>query len=152
MIAVGNNATRKRFAEHARSLGLRLPVLIHPNAYVSPTARLGDGTVVMAGACGHPAKFGELGIINTRASIDHDFREIGDNVHIALGGTMAGGVMTVGDREPHRRRGISILPGLIIGNDSVIGAGSRVVVRDVPPTRPSPGARPSRCRTKGPCP
>src|SRR6185295_19145310 len=50
VIAIGNNRDRQKFAEHARSLGLRLPVLIHPNAYVSPTAKLADGSVVMAGA------------------------------------------------------------------------------------------------------
>src|SRR5438552_1203294 len=47
VIAIGDNFSRKRFADHARSLGLRLPVLIHPNAYVSPTSHLGEGTVVM---------------------------------------------------------------------------------------------------------
>src|SRR4051794_5215024 len=46
VIAMGDNALRKKFAEHARANGLRLPVLIHPNAIVSPTAQLADGTVV----------------------------------------------------------------------------------------------------------
>src|SRR4051812_9411908 len=38
VIAVGDNYARKRLGDQARALGLRLPVLIHPNAYVSPTA------------------------------------------------------------------------------------------------------------------
>src|SRR3954470_24190972 len=38
VIAVGTNIQRKKLAEHARSIGLRLPVLIHPNSIVSPTA------------------------------------------------------------------------------------------------------------------
>jgi UDP-perosamine 4-acetyltransferase len=74
------------------------------------------------------AKIGELGIINTRASIDHDC-EIGDGVHIAPGVTMAGNV-TVGDGSLIGV-GASIVPGIIIGSDSIIGAGA-VVVRDVP--------------------
>jgi sugar O-acyltransferase (sialic acid O-acetyltransferase NeuD family) len=129
VIAVGNNADRKKLAEHARALGLRLPVLIHPQAYVSPTAKLGDGSVVMAGAVvGAFAVMGELGIVNTRASVDHDCY-IGDSVHIAPGATLAGGV-TVGNGSLIGV-GASVLPGLCIGDDSVVGAGS-VVLRDVP--------------------
>ena len=129
VIAIGDNAMRKKFAEHARALGLRLPVLIHPNAYVSPTAKLGDGTVVMAGAIiSAHAHIGELGIINTRATIDHDCY-IGDYVHIAPGVTLAGNV-TVGDCSLIGV-GASVIPGLCIGDESVVGAGS-VVIRDVP--------------------
>jgi acetyltransferase EpsM len=129
VIAVGDNATRKRFAEHARSIGLRLPVLIHPNAYVSPTAHLGEGTVVLPGAVvGAHARVGELCIINTRAVVDHDC-ELGDCVHIAPGATVTGGV-TIGNGTLIGA-GVTVLPNLIIGDDSIIGAGA-TVLHDIP--------------------
>jgi sugar O-acyltransferase (sialic acid O-acetyltransferase NeuD family) len=143
VIAVGDNLMRKKFADHARAMGLRLPVLVHPNAYVSPTARLGDGTVVMAGAViSAHATLGELCIVNTQASVDHDCF-LGDCVHIAPGVTLAGNV-TVGNNSL-LGVGACVIPGLCIGDDSVVGAGS-VVIRDVPsnstvvgnPARPIP--------------
>jgi sugar O-acyltransferase (sialic acid O-acetyltransferase NeuD family) len=129
VIAIGNNSIRKRLADIARAAGLRLPVLIHPSAVVSPTATLGDGTVVMAGAIvGSHARIGELAILNTRASIDHDCM-LGDCVHIAPGAILTGNV-TVGNGVLIGA-GSTIIPDMCIGDESIVGAGS-TVIRDVP--------------------
>jgi len=73
-------------------------------------------------------QIGELGIVNTRASIDHDC-SLGDYVHVAPGVTLAGNV-TVGDNVL-LGVGSCVIPGLCIGDNSIVGAGS-AVIRDVP--------------------
>lgn len=129
VIAVGNNNARKELADHARSLGLRLPVLIHPSAIVSPTATIEEGTVIMAGAVvGVHARVGELCIINTKATIDHDC-QLGDCVHVAPGATLTGTV-TVGNNVLIGA-GATVIPDICIGDDAIVGAGA-TVIRDVP--------------------
>ena len=92
-IAVGNNYHRRKEAHISRGPFI---TLIHPKAYVSPTAYIGKGTIVMAGAVIQAnVRIGEHCIINTGASVDHDC-VLGDFVHVAPGTHLCGGV-EVGD-------------------------------------------------------
>ena len=90
VIAVGDNAIRKRLAEEHEDL--QFIALVHPRAYVAGPNRIGDGTVVMAGAVIQAgAVIGKHCIINTGATVDHDC-VIGDYVHIAPGAHLCGHV------------------------------------------------------------
>jgi UDP-perosamine 4-acetyltransferase len=128
-IALGDNAKRHDMAIKLLSLNFRLPAAIHPTAFISPSATIAAGVVVMAHAVvGTEASVDELAIINTNAIVEHDNR-IGKAAHIApgcaLGGTVkVGALALVGV-------GSAVRPGIAIGERAIVGAGS-AVVSDVP--------------------
>ena len=90
-IAVGNNSDRKK--EALRNFPKRgFARLIHPSAVISPSTRIGPGTIVMAGCVIQAdVEIGNHVIINTGATVDHDCR-IGDFAHIAPGVHLCGAV------------------------------------------------------------
>lgn len=116
--AIGDN--RKR---HAAVQGLgkwKFPVLIHPSAIVSRTARIGRGTVIMAGAIvGPDVRVGAFCIINHGASVDHgtclcDFVHVAPGAHIC-GSCYIGEGALIGV-------GVSIVPGTEIARWKVCKA------------------------------
>jgi sugar O-acyltransferase (sialic acid O-acetyltransferase NeuD family) len=121
-----------------RARGYRFATIVHPAAVVAPSADLGEGAQVMAGAViQNDVHIGDNSLVNTRASVDHDCN-IGDSVHLAPGVTLSGGV-GIGDLS-HVGTGASIIQGVRIGRRSMIGAGA-VIVGDVPEGgRIAPGA------------
>lgn len=125
IVAIGDNATRLRLAGRLRAAGFRMATIIDPFSRVSPTAKIGVGTVVLPGCViNADASVGENCIINTTTSIDHDC-SIGDGVHIAPGSSVCGGVVI--GRGTFVGAGAVIIPGCRIGDNVVVGAGSTVI-------------------------
>lgn len=89
--AVGNNALRLELIGRLRAAGYSLPVFVHPRAFVCPSARLGEGTVVLP-LCwvGARTVAGTGCILNAGASIDHD-AVLEDGVHAAPGAIVKAG-------------------------------------------------------------
>lgn len=131
LVAIGGRRGRDRLALQAlfaRS-GLQLAPLVHPQAFVCASARLGAGTQVLAQAVvAADASIGEAGIVNHKASVDHECR-VGAGVHLAPGATLCG-LVQVGDGAMIGA-GATVLPRLTIGEDAMVGAGA-VVTHDVP--------------------
>ncbi len=84
---------REQIFHNLKKIGFRMPSIISPLAYVSPKAKIGEGTIIMHGAIiNSGAIIGKNCIVNTKALIEHD-TFVGDNCHIATRSTLNGGVM-----------------------------------------------------------
>lgn len=85
-IAIGNNALRQSLTLQLSQInGAMLITLIHPTAYVSPSATIGQGTVVEPKAVINTnSRIGQGCIISVGTIIDHDC-EIGEFCHINAG-------------------------------------------------------------------
>lgn len=127
IISIGHNATRKRIAEQL--VRHAFGQAIHPSALCSPSAHIGEGSVVFHQAVVQAAaQIGKHCIINTAASVDHDC-VLEDYVHIAPKATLCGNVQ-VGEGTLIGA-GAVVIPGIRIGKWCTIGAGAAVVA-DVP--------------------
>lgn len=125
VVAIGSNGLRQQIGENLLRMGFALPAVVHPTAFISPSANIADGAVVMAKAIvGTLANIDALTIINTGAIVEHD-NNIGVSAHICPGVALAGRVR-VGDRALIGV-GSAVRPNICIGSDSVVGAGSAVV-------------------------
>ena len=131
LVAIGGHRGADRLAiqDMFASRGLVLEPLVHPDASVCASARLGPGTQVLARAVvAADSVVGAACIVNHAATVDHECI-VGDGVHVAPGATVCGCV-TIGARAMIGA-GAVVLPRLAIGADALVGAGA-VVTRDVP--------------------
>lgn len=127
IIGIGNNRIRKRISNEL--FNSNFVTLVHPHAYVSDSAKLNHGTVVMAGACiNTDAVIGAHVIVNTNCTVDHDCI-IHDYAHISPNVGLAGSVV-IGEGS-HIGIGASIIQGISVGKWAIVGAGA-VVTANVP--------------------
>jgi sugar O-acyltransferase (sialic acid O-acetyltransferase NeuD family) len=110
LITIGqikNPEKRVRIFETVKKYGGNLPVVISPKAYVSPSAIINEGTIIMHNSLVNAkAVIGKCCIINSGALIEHE-ASIGDFCHISTHAIVNGQVN--------------------IGNNSFIGSNSVIV-------------------------
>ena len=128
-VAIGDNPTRLTLVERLMRSGLHLPSICHPRAIISSRARVGSGSIAMAGAIVNAATtIGPAVILNTGSSVDHNC-VVEDGSHLSPGVTVGGGV-TIG-RGSWIGIGASVIHGVTVGKNVMIAAGS-VVIEDIP--------------------
>ena len=103
-------------------------VVVHPSAWVSPTATVGEGSVIMARAVVQTgARIGAHCVVNTGAIVEHD-AVLGEQVQLAPGATL-GGAARIG-AAAYVGMGAVVRDHTSVGAGATVGMGA-VVVRDV---------------------
>lgn len=129
IVAIGENATRKKLFERLKGQGEQFIIARHPRAVVAPDVPIGPGSMICAGVVVNPGSvIGANVILNTGCTVDHHNR-IGDHAHIAPG-VHLGGEVAVGEGAFLAIHS-SVIPRRSVGAWSMIGAGS-VVTKDIP--------------------
>jgi sugar O-acyltransferase (sialic acid O-acetyltransferase NeuD family) len=122
------SSARLALQRKMEELGLRFPVVVSPHAVINEEVTLGHGTAAFDGACVNSGtKTGCCCILTTNCVVEHDCR-LGDNVHVAPGATVSGGV-TIGD-HCMIGAGAAVIQGANICAGTLVGMGS-VVLGDI---------------------
>jgi sugar O-acyltransferase (sialic acid O-acetyltransferase NeuD family) len=91
IVAITDNQARLQVANSLRALGAQFLATVHPEAYVSGAAVVGDGSVVAAGAIVHPdAAVGSHCFLGPRSVVDRD-AEVGAGTWISAGAIVGPG-------------------------------------------------------------
>ncbi len=93
LVCVGqikNSSVREKIFNNLRKKNAKIPSIISPLSYVSPSSKIGDGTIIMHGVIIQSnSSIGNNCIINDKALIEHDCI-IKDNTHISTSVTING--------------------------------------------------------------
>ncbi len=127
---IGNVAARLSVFDKLKETGFDFPTLVHPTAWIEPSAELAAGVQVLPLSyvgTDSSIEFGSL--LNAHVVVSHDCH-IGKCVNLSPGATLAGGVKI----HDHAQigMGVTINLNLTIGAEARIGNGATIKA-DVPP-------------------
>lgn len=121
VMGIANLAYRKFFIEKFLSEGAKFTSVIQDTAYISPSARLGQGIIIGPMAnIGPNVVIGNYTLINSRCSLGHDTK-IGDFNFISPNVCFSG-FTEIGDSNLFGINSATI-PGIKVGNNNQIAAG-----------------------------
>lgn len=130
VIAIGSTPLRRELGQRLRLHGRRFVSIVHPSAYVAPTATLASGCVICPFAFVAPfAQLAEDVVLNTYASVGHDTR-VGAGSVLSPYAVINGRVTL--ETDVFLGTQSAVTAGCSIGHRSKIAAGA-VATRDCPP-------------------
>jgi acetyltransferase EpsM len=125
VMAIGDNKTRQLIVRKLKLPNEYYVTVIHKSAIISPSSKIGFGTVVMPNVVINAnTKIGVHSIINTGSIIEHD-SIIGDFTHVCPRATLTGNVQL--DEGSFIGAGATIIPNTHISEWAKIGAGATVI-------------------------
>ena len=128
IISIGNNSVRRKISKILKNRGYEHINAISKSAMISKHASIGKGVIINPGAAIHPdATIEDDVVIGMNATISHD-SIVKAGVHLSPGVHITGNV-TVGE-QADLGAGVVVIPGKIIGRDTIVGAGA-VVTKDL---------------------
>ncbi|MCX7549974.1 NeuD/PglB/VioB family sugar acetyltransferase [Xanthomarina sp. F2636L] len=124
-VTMGNNAMRNEIASKLRNLGAKTPNLIHPRAFISPSATLGQGCFIHLNAkISTNCTLGNDCVIDFNSLVAHH-AVLGDACYMSSL-AMVGSYCNLGERVLLGMNSLVIPLKLTIGNDCIIGAKANV--------------------------
>ena len=129
IIAIGDPVHRRRLATQCQTMGLHAATLVHPSAVLSNDVRIGEGSILAAGAVATiNVQIGQHVQINIGCTLSHDV-SIGDFTTVSPGAHIPGHVQI--DEAVFIGTGANFVNGtktqpLTIGRRAIIAAGACV--------------------------
>lgn len=125
--AIGNSKVRKLVVEKIKSKGGKFTTIIHPNAVITDSCNIGEGSIVYPFALiSDNVKIGEQCIINMHSSVGHD--SILDDYCTISAHCDITGMCTIG-KMIFMGTTSNMVPGTKVGDEAYICAGSTVMTR-----------------------
>ncbi len=120
--AIGNNEARAKMVKLAEKFGWKPATLVHPSVVLASNAEIGPGSYVgPAAVISFNAKIGSYVIIDVHVSVGHD--AVVNDFSAVFPGARITGRCRLGEYSMVGSNA-TLLPGTIVGNRSVVGAGS----------------------------
>ncbi|MGY5351724.1 NeuD/PglB/VioB family sugar acetyltransferase [Wenyingzhuangia sp. IMCC45533] len=125
VVAVGDNGIREEKLDLLKNKGYEIINLIHPNAFISPSAKIGSGVYLHADSfVWTKCRIGDYSILSPKAILSH---------HVTIGKaclvstkSMVGAYVLLKDRVLVGNNAGIIAKKIEIGSDTIIGANSFV--------------------------